>query len=452
MRIIKEAKKRLIKIKINALDSIYNSRWKSVAGFLVVALFVAASVLFNHGAWAKFYRTNGPTSGFSYGYGYGYSSGYGYGYGYYRGNGSSDYGYLMADRYPVSTVGNITKTSADITVKTNYKALVKIEYGLSSSSLKSETPYTTLYATSSTISLAGLNCGSVYYYKSVVKDTAGNEWEEVSEHSFNTASCPSNTNTGGDLGINNDLSAPIISQIEVNAQTSTAVISWQTNEPSISWIIYGLDTGYGYEVKTDKYITSHSMTLTGLKPGTAYHYQVKSEDNSGNIGSYTDKMFTTLTSSSETVPVKTQKTQKPISKMTVYELRTRISEIMEKINTLKEEIAKMQQGTNTQQHKAYNNCSIVSFNRDLSKGMIGKDVKCLQIILNSDNDTRLADSGVGSPGNETLYFGALTKSAVIKFQEKYADEILTPWGLNKGTGYVGKTTRAKLNKMLAAKK
>jgi len=42
-----------------------------------------------------------------------------------------------------------------------------------------------------------------------------------------------------------------------------------------------------------------------------------------------------------------------------------------------------------------------------------------------------------------------SSAAVIRFQEKYASEILAPWELTKGTGFVGKMTRAKINQLLS---
>ena len=74
------------------------------------------------------------------------------------------------------------------------------------------------------------------------------------------------------------------------------------------------------------------------------------------------------------------------------------------------------------------------FTTNLSLGSSGPQVIALQKILNQDPDTRIAVTGSGSPGNETDHFGQLTKAAVIRFQEKYAGEILTPVGLTKGTG------------------
>ncbi len=135
----------------------------------------------------------------------------------------------------------------------------------------------------------------------------------------------------------------------------------------------------------------------------------------------------------------------PAMSATIEELQAQIAALLAQIATLQAQLSGMGAGTGT-----ITGCSISSFSRNLKIGMSGDDVKCLQIVLNSDASTQVAASGVGSSGNETNYFGSLTNAAVIKFQEKYASEVLATYGLTSGTGFVGTTTRAKLNSLLSA--
>ena len=81
------------------------------------------------------------------------------------------------------------------------------------------------------------------------------------------------------------------------------------------------------------------------------------------------------------------------------------------------------------------------FNRVLEVGRSGEDVRRLQQLLNSNLDTKVTNTGSGSPGQETDYFGLLTKKAVGKFQLKYA---VVSSEQDDGYGVVGPRTRAKL--------
>ena len=85
-----------------------------------------------------------------------------------------------------------------------------------------------------------------------------------------------------------------------------------------------------------------------------------------------------------------------------------------------------------------------TFKSRLTTGSKGKEVEELQKCL---ADPDIVGPEIYPEGKITGYFGSKTKAAVIRFQEKYKEEILDPWGYAKGTGTVGKTTRDKLNEL-----
>lgn len=72
------------------------------------------------------------------------------------------------------------------------------------------------------------------------------------------------------------------------------------------------------------------------------------------------------------------------------------------------------------------------FTRDLEMGMKGEDVRALQQYLNTHGFV-IAQSGDGSPGYETTYFGSLTRAALIRYQSSK--------GILPTAGYFGPKTR-----------
>ena len=79
--------------------------------------------------------------------------------------------------------------------------------------------------------------------------------------------------------------------------------------------------------------------------------------------------------------------------------------------------------------------SVSQFTRNLTVGSSGEDVKDLQQYLNAAG-FKIADSGPGSPGNETIMFGSLTRAALAKWQAAN--------GVSPAIGYFGPLTRTKI--------
>lgn len=117
-----------------------------------------------------------------------------------------------------------------------------------------------------------------------------------------------------------------------------------------------------------------------------------------------------------------------------------IQDLLAQIQYLQNEIQKVQAQINAILAQKGGTITCSKFENNLYFGMTNNsEVRCLQEFLKNQG------TGIYPEGLVTGNFFSLTEKAVIRFQEKYASEILTSSGLLKGTGIVGPATRAKLN-------
>jgi hypothetical protein len=94
-----------------------------------------------------------------------------------------------------------------------------------------------------------------------------------------------------------DGTPPVLSAITVSAGTSSATVTWTTDEPATSMVEYGTTPAYGQQRSSSALTTSHSLQLTGLSCGTTYHYRVRSSDAAGNAATSENATFATGTCS-----------------------------------------------------------------------------------------------------------------------------------------------------------
>lgn len=162
-----------------------------------------------------------------------------------------------------------------------------------------------------------------------------------------------------------------------------------------------------------------------------------------NKGTVSTTPTTTITTPTTTTTTTTQPSttggtatpSKSISEMTPVELQAEIVRLVNILTVLQAQYSAQQSALGiTPSGQTY------TFTSNMEFGAVGNSVKNLQKVLNSDPDTVVALSGVGSKGRETTMFGYATKAAVMKFQKKY--------GIYPIAGYVGAKTRAKLNTII----
>jgi hypothetical protein len=99
------------------------------------------------------------------------------------------------------------------------------------------------------------------------------------------------TNSIGNVPTNN---APVIGNVSVTGvNSSSATMTWTTDQSSDSVVEYGLDTSYGSARTNSALIYYHTVSLTSLSPYSTYHFRVKSRNAYNRTGVSSDYLFTT---------------------------------------------------------------------------------------------------------------------------------------------------------------
>lgn len=162
-------------------------------------------------------------------------------------------------------------------INTDPVAGYKVYYGTQSSN------YSTVIdvGTHTFYRVTGLNVGK-YYFAVSAYDGSGRESARSSEVSKKITTA---VNTF----------APVINAVGgSNINANGAIISWTTDVPSDTQVEYGTTTAYGNLTPLNPNLTSaHWTQLTGLIPGTLYHYRVRSGDANGMLAASDDFAFTT---------------------------------------------------------------------------------------------------------------------------------------------------------------
>jgi hypothetical protein len=173
-----------------------------------------------------------------------------------------------------------TANSVTISWNTNEDSDGKIRYGLDNNygqaaaediTVSDPTKFTTTHA----VIINGLLSNTSYNFMVVSTDLAGNIGQSGND-TFKTSAIAA-------------LSGVSITNITLNS----AVVTWETANPTTSVIEYGSTTSYGKSASNKTNTNTHKIELTGLSAGQTYHLRVNGLDKNSNNVASDDYVFAT---------------------------------------------------------------------------------------------------------------------------------------------------------------
>lgn len=186
------------------------------------------------------------------------------------------------------TSSQTCNASATITWTTNVATRGFISYG-TTTAYGSSTAMESATTTSHSVTVNNLVCSTLYHFAISAMDNGGN-----------TTQSGDMTFTSGTTTSVNPLQ---ITNVAVsNIGTSSVTLTWNTNTAATGTVMYGTTTSYGSSMQSSTTAsTTQSVTLSGLNPGTLYHFGITANSGTSSV-STTDSTFTT-TATGTTTPL-----------------------------------------------------------------------------------------------------------------------------------------------------
>ena len=194
-----------------------------------------------------------------------------------------------------SVSSNPDKTSAKITWHTSENTTGTVWYGISSPVvIATSTSHVDDSNNNSNheVTLTGLTPDTLYYFVIIAKDSDNNTTIS-SERNFHTDK--------------EDTTAPIISNVSESTGTSTASVTWNTDENTTGIVYVGTSSPLtiGNSTKNSASATTnttHSVSFTGLTESTTYRFFIVARDTFGNYATSSTMTFTTDALADTTAP------------------------------------------------------------------------------------------------------------------------------------------------------
>jgi len=179
--------------------------------------------------------------------------------------------------------------------------------------------------------------------------------------------------------------------------------------------------------------TGGSAVTVTITPSTTVCSSTTSTSGGGSIASGGGGGGGSTSSTSAVTTTPTTTSWAPVSGLT----ESQVTSILDVLRSFNAEQSVIDMVNASLHGQASSNTSATggtsSFSKDLQLGSTGAEVKALQQYLNT-HGYKITASGAGSPGYETMKFGAATRAALIKLQKAA--------GLTPPAGYFGVKTRA----------